>query len=51
MTIIDGDDDGGDAEGFVVIDRSEAIEAMAYYVAEALMRCPQVRMWGLGFRV
>lgn len=29
------------SEGFVMIDRQQAIEAMAFYIAESLMRCPQ----------
>eukprot|EP00955_Chlamydomonas_euryale_P064354 358951-Chlamydomonas_euryale.AAC.11 len=29
------------SEGFVVIDRQAAVEAMAFYIAETLMRCPQ----------
>ncbi|KAG1669305.1 hypothetical protein FOA52_014866 [Chlamydomonas sp. UWO 241] len=33
------------AEGFVVIDRPAAIEAMAFYIAECLMRCPQLLLY------
>jgi hypothetical protein len=35
-------DDADDADAFVLIDRQDAVDALACFVAEALLKCPQV---------
>jgi hypothetical protein len=38
---VDGNTNSSNNEDFIIIDRQSAIEAMAYYIAETLMSCPE----------